>query len=74
MAGDDDEEWLTPPEAGKLLHLKPKTLQEYRVTGGGPDYFKAGPGRNARVLYKRSDLKAWLDKFKFQSTSEYKKE
>ena len=73
MAGDDDEDWLTPPKAAQLLHLKPKTLQEYRVAGTGPNFFKAGPGRNARVLYKRSDLDAWMEKFRFQSTSEYKK-
>ena len=73
MAGDDDEEWLTPPKAAELLHLKPKTLQEHRVSGTGPNFFKAGPGRNARVLYKRSDLDAWMEKFRFQSTSEYKK-
>jgi hypothetical protein len=75
MADDaDDEEWLTPPKAAQLLHLKPKTLQEYRVTGGGPKFYKLGPGRNARVVYKRVDLRAWVEKHGFESTSEYKKD
>ena len=73
MAGDDDEEWLTPPKAAELLHLKPKTLQEYRVTGGGPKFYKLGPGRNARVVYKRSDLSEWVGQHAYQSTSEYRK-
>jgi hypothetical protein len=73
MAGDDDEEWLTPPDAAKLIHLTSKTLQEHRVAGTGPNFFKAGPGRNARVLYRRSDLNAWVGKFRFKSTSEYEK-
>lgn len=36
MAGDD-EDWLTPPKATELLHLKPKTLQEYCVSGAGAE-------------------------------------
>jgi hypothetical protein len=36
-----DEDWLTPPKAAELLHLKPKTLQECRASGTGPNFFKA---------------------------------
>jgi hypothetical protein len=71
MADDsDDEDWLTPPRAAQLLRLKPKTPQEYRMTGGGPKFYKLGPGRNARV---RSDLRAWVESHAHGSTSEYKK-
>ena len=70
---DDDEEWLTPPEAARRLRLKAKTLQEYRVTGGGPKFYKLGPGRNARVVYRRVDLDTWVEGFARHSTSEQKK-
>ena len=74
MADDgDDEEWLTPPEAARRLRLKAKTLQEYRVTGGGPKFYKLGPGRNARVVYRRAELDTWVEGFARQSTSEQKK-
>ena len=67
------EGWLVVSPGARGLVEGDSTKQEYRVSGTGPDFFKAGPGRNARVLYKRSDLEAWMAKFKFQSTSEYKK-
>jgi hypothetical protein len=74
MAEDDgDEEWLTPPDAARLLRLTAKSLQEYRVTGGGPKFYKLGPGRNARVIPKAADLRAWVGSHGFSPTSEYKR-
>ena len=54
-----------------MAHLKPKTLQEYRVTGGGPKFYKLGPRRNARVVYKRNDLTEWVGKHAYQSGLEF---
>jgi hypothetical protein len=42
-----------------------------RVEGTGPRYSKAGGGIRSRVLYKVSDLYAWLEGMSFTSTSEY---
>jgi hypothetical protein len=42
--------------AAQRLWLKRKTLQEMRVAGTGPKLYKLGPGRNACVVYRPSDL------------------
>lgn len=62
---------LTTGEAAHVLRLSPRTLERFRVEGTGPRYVKAGPGKRARVLYRKEDLEAWLDGFRFTSTSEY---
>jgi len=66
-----DDRLLTTTEAAAYLRLAPKTLERFRVTAGGPPFLKAGPGKRARVLYRQSDLDAWLAKFSYASTSEY---
>ncbi len=62
---------LTTPEAARILRLKPRTLEALRVQGTGPRYYKMGPGRMARVVYRRADLDAWVEQFSYSSTSEY---
>jgi hypothetical protein len=66
-----DRKLLTTPEAAEFLRLSPRTLERFRVEGTGPRYTKAGPGKRARVLYRRDDLEAWLDGFEYGSTAEY---
>ena len=51
---------LTPRQAAKYLHLSHRTLETMRTRGGGPPYAKYGEGRSARVVYRRSDLEAWI--------------
>jgi hypothetical protein len=53
-------------QASQLLGLSPRTLEAWCLTGGGPVYIKAG----RRVLYRRSDLGAWLDAHTRHSTSD----
>ena len=67
-----DDPLLTTSEAAAYLRLAPKTLERFRIDAGGPPYLKAGPGKRAKVLYRLSDLNAWLEQFTFSSTSEYK--
>jgi len=62
---------LTTAEAAGRLRLSPRTLERLRVSGDGPRYVKAGPGKRARVFYLGRDLDAWLSRFQFASTSEY---
>ena len=60
---DDDEgiqkldatTFLTPREAAAFLELSFRTLDRYRVSGGGPGFHKFG----GKVVYGRFDLEAW---------------
>ncbi len=63
--------YLTTDEAAKLLHISARTLERYRVTGGGPRFMKAGNSKRSRVLYKQADIIAWLEGNGYESTSEY---
>ena len=51
--------------AGAFLELSPRTLEAYRLRGGGPPYFKAG-----RIRYAEADLLAWLESCRRTSTSD----
>lgn len=73
MVADDDGEWRTAPEATRKLRLKAKTLQENRVTGGGPKFYKLGPGSNGRVVYRQAELDTWGGRVRPAATSEKKK-
>lgn len=66
-----DDIYLTTEDAAQLLSLSPRTLERMRVSGGGPQFFKAGPGKRSRVLYAKLDLMKWLQARCFDSTSEY---
>lgn len=48
---------LTTSEAAEILHLRPSTLIQYRVSGGGPEYFKLGRA----VRYSIEHIQAWAD-------------
>jgi len=63
--------YLTTTEAAAFLRLSPRTLERYRVEGGGPRFLKAGRGKRARVLYREEDLITWLESVSFTTTSEY---
>lgn len=61
--------WMTTVDLAALLHVSPKRIAEWRVEGAGPPYVKVGPGRNGRVLYRRSDIDEWANAQLRQSTS-----
>ena len=46
--------------AAALVGLAPKTLRSLRCDKAGPRCFKLGTGKQARVVYRRSDLEAWV--------------
>ena len=60
-------------EAAKYLRLSPRTLEDFRVKGGGPVFIRNGVGKRAPVFYDLEDLNAWLRSRKFGSTSEERK-
>ena len=63
--------FLTSVEAADYLRLAVRTLQDMRVDGTGPSYYKMGPGRQAKVVYTLDDLDAWVAQYQYRSTSEY---
>lgn len=65
-----DHDLLTTSEAARFLRLSAQTMERLRVTGDGPAFIKLGPGRGARVVYRRSDLDAWLHAQRRDSTSD----
>lgn len=56
----EGETYLTTAEAADHLRLKKRTLEEYRVQKKGPAYVKLGETKRSNVLYRRSDLDAWM--------------
>ena len=61
-----DAELLTNAEAAAFVRLSPRTLEKFRVLGGGPRYKKLG----ARVRYSVEDLRSWLESRTFEMTSD----
>lgn len=47
---------LTERQAADLLALSPRTLQAWRVRGGGPSYIKLG----SAIRYDAEALTAWI--------------
>ncbi|MGF1620884.1 MAG: helix-turn-helix domain-containing protein [Rhodomicrobiaceae bacterium] len=68
---DHPERYLTTVEAADFVRLSPRTLERFRVEGTGPRFIKAGRGKRARVLYRLRDLRDWLERDSYVSTSEY---
>jgi excisionase family DNA binding protein len=52
------DQLLSETEAARFLGFSVRTLQGWRVKGGGPRFVKIG-GRSVR--YRRRDLNAWAD-------------
>jgi len=52
-----EDEYLTTAEVSAWTRQPTETLRYKRHTGTGPRSFKLG----RRVLYRRSDVQAWLD-------------
>ncbi len=59
--------YLSNDEAAQVLKLSPRTLEKFRVIGGGPRYRKLG----RRVVYSVHDLETWADARSCDSTSDY---
>ena len=58
--------YLTNDQAAQLLSLSPRTLEKFRVIGGGPRFRKFG----RRVVYALQDLQSWADARAHESTSD----
>ena len=60
-------EWLSSKEAAEYTRLGFSTLAKLRLKGGSAPYTKIGE----KILYKRSDLDAWLESKRVNNTSQY---
>lgn len=63
------DEYLSSAQYEALRGLKAGSARAERARGGGPRYLK--PTRR-KILYKRADVIAWLERRAFTSTSEEK--
>ena len=52
------KEALTTVEAGAFLGISPRTLEDWRLRGGGPVFRKLG---RRLVRYVRDDLEAFIE-------------
>ncbi|WP_439545799.1 helix-turn-helix domain-containing protein [Sandarakinorhabdus sp.] len=58
-------EYLTSKEVARRLHISPRTLERHRMLGTGCAFSKIG----GRVLYRRVDIEAWVERCMRESTS-----
>ena len=63
---ENDPVYLDTNGAADLLGLSPRTLDRYRVTGEGPEFFRFGN----RIRYLKSDVTAWAASRRLRSTSD----
>ena len=63
---DDARQYMGTRELASFLGLSPRTLDRYRVSGGGPKFHKFGN----RVRYARADVEAWAAERRYSSTSD----
>lgn len=63
---DNQETFITDVELAKLTRTAVQTWRKKRLQGTGPTYHKIG----RRVLYKRTDVDAWIDERARTSTAD----
>ena len=57
---------LTTHDAAAYLHVSPRTLEKWRLQGGGPRYRKLVH----RVVYTQGDIDTWVEEQARTSTSD----
>ncbi len=58
------ETYLNDKEVSARYPVNERSLQRWRNTGDGPPYIRVGA---RRVLYRESDIIAWMERKTFQS-------
>jgi hypothetical protein len=59
---DDIPPFMETEMAAKVCCLSKRTLEGMRVDKTGPAYIKLGDSQKSKVIYRRKDLLAWLEK------------
>lgn len=65
-SNESSELCLTPEEAAELLHVSPRTLSGWRITGKGPVFSHVGH----KVVYTRRRLIEFIQQNEKTSTSQ----
>lgn len=60
---DGNDTYLTPEQVEEDYHFPTRTQERRRSDGSGPRYVRLG----RRILYRRSDIEAWLAARTFKS-------
>ena len=60
---------ITKRDTAKILHVRTKTLENWRVRGLGPPFVRLG-GPRGRVFYRESDLQNYIESAVRNSTSD----
>ncbi len=68
FATDRNDMLLTETEAAEILAVSVRTIQNWRIRGGGPPFYKLVA---KTVRYRLGDLVEWLEQNRRGSTSEY---
>ena len=63
----DEHSLMNQEEAARLLDVSPRSLEGWRLNGGGPPFHRLGKRR--AVKYSRIDLLNWIETHRFTSTS-----
>jgi len=64
----DKDRLVNEIDAAKYLGVSHRTLQNWRIRGGGPRYVKIG---QRTVRYRVRELDAWIEELSCGSTSQY---
>ena len=64
---DDHDALLTEQQAATLLNVNPRTLQKWRVKGGGPPFVRIS---RRCIRYRPRDIRHWAQNRVKSSTSE----
>ena len=65
----NDDALLSPRQLAERLGVSLRTLERMRHTGQGPAFHRVSGGmRRGRVMYRASQVRAWLDKRQCHST------
>ena len=62
----DPDALLGESETAQMLSVSTRTLQAWRLRGGGPAFVRCGRA----VRYRRRDLTSWMDANAVSSTSQ----
>ena len=60
-------EFLTEKQAAYYLNMSVRTLQSWRLRGGGPVFTRLGA---RAVRYRRMDIQSWIESGRLSSTSQ----
>lgn len=67
-AGRDSDPLFTPREAAERLRMSKSSLDKMRCGRDGPPFH--APTKR-KIVYRQSDLDAWLAKRRYRSTRDY---